>query len=122
MMCLFWDSNLINTFKKVSLTICIVCVSFFSFAQSQTHSFDSSATFFRQFTMPPLPDTIDYEDEKDGKYTFAYPFFVHISKDDIKPLQLDDSLVYAFSIQSDGAYSLNLIFEQVQIPSGASLS
>ncbi len=122
MMCLFWDSNLINTFKKVSLTICIVCVSFFSFAQSQTHSFDTTAPFFRQFTMPPLPDSIDYEDEKDGKYTFAYPFFVHISKDDIKPLQLDDSLVYAFSIQSDGAYSLNLIFEQVQIPSGAYLS
>ncbi len=122
MMCLFWDSNLINTFKKVSITICIVCVSFFSFAQSQTHFFDSSATFFPQFTMSPLPDTIDYDDKKDGEYTFAYPFFVHISKDDIKPLQIGDSLIYAFSIQSDGAYSLNLIFEQVQIPSGAYLS
>ena len=81
---LFFHLHKIIDSPKVSLTICLVCASFFSFAQSQTHFFDSSASFFPQFTMSPLPDTIDYDDEKDGNYTFAYPFFVQISKDDIE--------------------------------------
>ncbi len=72
--------------------------------------------------MSPLPENLDSDDEKDGDYTFAYPFSVHIAKEDIEPLQIGDSLLYAFSVQSNGAYSLNLIFEHVQIPSGAYLS
>ncbi len=98
-------------------------MSLIAFAQSNAHS---SLNAIRQcnpvFKMPPLPDSARNVHTVDGAFQFAYPFSVHISKDDIEPIRTNDSLIYSLTIESAGAYSLNLIFENIQIPEGATLT
>ncbi len=59
---------------------------------------------------------------QDESYQFAYSFFVDIN---LKSVSIIDSLnvglLYRYSIKSDGAYSINLIFKNYLLPKGAKL-
>ena len=120
-MCLSWVYNSINR-----LSLCIIAVFAFSVevvAQSVAHSSVPYPMFpDAQFVMPDLPDDLDFSDDKNEAYVFAYPFEVSIRKQDIAPVLKNDTLYYNVSILSKDAYSLNLIFEDVSIPEGARLS
>ncbi|MBQ4216452.1 MAG: hypothetical protein II663_09300, partial [Bacteroidales bacterium] len=65
--------------------------------------------------MPPLPDTLDFSGDEGVAYQFAYPFQVSIGMDDISVREDDDTAFYAVDIVSRGAYSLNVIFENVRL-------
>lgn len=121
---MFWLSalNLTKHIQRIVATIGIVCLSFSIYAQSQAHSNTPILPLpTTQFVMPPLPETAIIDDT-DDVYTFAYPFETHITKKDISHTIENDTLWYKFSIISKGAYSLNLIFEHIFVPDGASLS
>lgn len=120
-MCLSWVYNSINR-----LSLCIIAVFAFSVevvSQSVAHSSVPYPMFpDAQFVMPDLPDDLDFSDDKNEAYVFAYPFEVSIRKQDIAPVLKNDTLYYNVSVLSKDAYSLNLIFEDVSIPEGAHLS
>ncbi len=98
-------------------------MSLLSFAQSQAHSYVNTQKQCNPIIkLPPIPDSLISSEYEEGAFQFAYPFYVHISKDDIEPIRYKDSLVYNVTIESTGAYSINLIFEDVKIPDGAQLS
>lgn len=121
---MFWLSalNLTKNTRRIVATIGIVCLSFSIYAQSQAHSNTPILPLpTTQFVMPPLPE-MTIADDKDDGYTFAYPFETHIAKKDIAHTIENDTLWYKFSIVSKGAYSLNLIFEHIFVPNGASIS
>lgn len=65
--------------------------------------------------MPPLPDTLSKESDIKTPYQFAYPFAVSIALADVACVERGDSLYYALEILSEGASSLNLIFEDVRL-------
>ena len=116
MMCWFWDLNWIKYFTRIGVTTYILCMSFFAFPQSSAHSFPKIPTVGLSIAnMPPLPDTIDFNDDESGAYQFAYPFQVSIGMDDISVREDDDTAFYAVDIVSRGAYSLNVIFENVRL-------
>ena len=96
-------------------------MSFFSYSQSG-HSFPNVPPIpDLRVEMPMLPEYFSVENTKDGAFQFAYPFEVSISKNDIQPVVKNDTLYYNVYIHSQGAYSLNLIFEDVHFPNNASL-
>ena len=117
-MCWFWDLNWIKYFTRIGLTTYILCMSFFAFSQSSAHSIPNIPTVGLSVAkMPPLPDALAFTDEKNGAYQFAYPFQVVIGLDDISVREDDDTAYYAVDIVSRGAYSLNVIFENVHLSS-----
>lgn len=115
-MCLFWDLNWINIFKRILSTTYLLCMSFFSFSQSSAHSqLPRKPVGLSVVRMPQLPDTLFVTFGKNESYQFAYPFAVSISLDDVSVQERNDTLYYSVDIVSQGAYSLNLIFENVQL-------
>ncbi|MCQ2608731.1 MAG: T9SS type A sorting domain-containing protein [Bacteroidales bacterium] len=98
-------------------------MSLLSFSQSNAHSFVTPTKQCNPIIqLPPIHETKKKNNNTEGALQFAYPFEVHISKNDIEPIQFDDSLVYNITIESPEAYSLNIIFENVHIPDGAQLT
>lgn len=105
--------------KQICITTYLIGVSLFSFAQSVAHSQIFQKTIHPVVTLPSLPNSFE---EDTNAFQFAYPFATHISKSDIEPILQNDSLIYEVTIQSIGAYSLNCIFEDVDIPTGATIT
>jgi hypothetical protein len=58
-----------------------------------------------------------------GSYPFAYKFFTHIERgqDGNEWMLADGTLVWQVAIRSQGAYSINLLFTEYQVPEGAKL-
>ncbi len=122
-MYLFWGLNLINQIKIVVITTCMVCMSFFSFAQSQNHNVTTNPSVALSYVeLPAVPDSVGKEQYKFEAFQFAYPIPVSISLEDIAYEQRGDTLFYSLDIVSKGAYSLNLIFEDVNVDSQSYLS
>ncbi|MCQ2959085.1 MAG: trypsin-like serine protease [Bacteroidales bacterium] len=99
-------------------------MSFFSYSQSIAHSaITSKSPNISYIELPSIPEVYDINvsDKEDG-FQFAYPFSVSISKNDIACDTLRDTLYYHVEIVSKGAYSLNLIFENIQVPENAYLA
>ncbi len=121
---MFWLSalNLTKIIKQTIITIGLVSLSFSIFAQSQAHSnIAISPLQTTNIVMPPLPEFFT-EYETDDSYTFAYPFETQINKNEIYHFIENDTIWYRFSIISEGAYSLNVIFEHIFVPEGATIS
>ena len=113
-MCLFWDLNWINIFKRILATTYLLCMSFFSFSQSSAHSqIPRKPIGLSVVKMPQLPENLPVSLDKNEAYQFAYPFAVSIGLDDISAQEHNDTVYYALDIVSQGAYSLNLMFENV---------
>lgn len=121
-MYLSWVSNLNKKINLFIVTTYSICMSFFSFAQSGHRAPNVPPIPDLRVEMPALPENVATDNAKDGAFQFAYPFEVSISKNDIQPIAKNDTLYYNVYIHSQGAYSLNLIFEDVHFPNNASLS
>lgn len=117
-----WDLNLTNQIRKFIVTTCILCMSFFSFPQSPAHSGPIvPATGLSYLEMPDLPEINSLSIDKSNGFCFAYPFQVSVSLKDIAFENQQDTLFYHIDIVSKNAYSLNLIFENIDVPDGSIL-
>ncbi len=121
---MYWLSelNLAKSLKFFFVTVCIGLLPMLAWTQSAAHSsLPQPVLPNSHIELPPLPDNLPDSEDKYGGYVFAYPFSVSISKNDVQPLLKGDSLYYQLLIHSEGAFSLNAIFENVVIPPGATL-
>ena len=86
----------------------------------------SPETFFIE--MPPfnldsvLRDDAINEENMRGSYRFAHKFYTHISSDDaVRTVLPDGTTVKQIGIHSAGAYSINLLLNDFEIPPGGKL-
>lgn len=96
------------------------------FPQANFLRISGESAFFR---MPSFDiDSLLAEDAEDesgmrGSYRFAHKFYtdINMKRDAYQSILPDGTNVWTLTIQSDGAYSLNFLLEDVFLPDGAQL-
>lgn len=141
-MCLFLVSNLIST-MILKKHLSFLSLPVFPFLRKQNRvalqsqspivrvilvfiavafSISLSAQNFPTFTLPPIPPDSIQKLQADAN-NFAYPFYTSLNvKQEALTWIADDTVHYALTIVSSGAYSLNVIFDNFFLPQGSLLT
>src|SRR3990172_7929936 len=122
----------------MSIRVCLILAAVLLFVASASHSqisaggepisFSKAERAFLQTVTMPAVDVAAYlaEDQRDGKdvpYRFGAPIDVHydLNSSGTWETLADGSKLWRLHIVSEGAYSLNLLYDEFWLPEGGKL-